>query len=123
MNLGEYTTIIRKFKQLVSDDMPLTVYDGTRSRDFTHIDDTIEALSLILNKNIEEPIYNIGTGVSYTIQEIADAFDHPIEYYPDKRKYELHTTLCSPNIPGWKSKVNVIEHIKQWKKDYADSKR
>lgn len=121
-NLGEYTTVIRKFKELVIENKPLTVYDGTRSRDFTHIDDTIDALSLILNKNMSESLYEIGSGKSYTISEIAEAFNHPIEYQPDKRKYELQTTLCEPNIPGWKAKKDVIQHVKDWKQRYMRSR-
>lgn len=120
-DLGEYTTVIRKFKKLVKENLPLPVYDGTRQRDFTYIDDTIEALDMILNKNFNEKVYNIGTGKSYSIQQIADAFDHPIIHEPEKRKYELHSTLGEPNIPGWEAKTDVIEHIKEWKKENADS--
>lgn len=120
-DLGEYTTVIRKFKKLVKENLPLTVYDGTRQRDFTYIDDTIDALDMILNKNFNEKVYNIGTGKSYSIQQIADAFEHPIIYEPEKRKYELHSTLCEPNIPGWEAKTDVIEHIKEWKKENANS--
>lgn len=114
-DLGEYTTIIRKFKIMVKKDLPLPVYGPDRRRDFTHIYDTVEALVHILGRNDSQQVYHIGTGKNYSIQEIAEAFDHPIYYELDKRKYELHTTLSKPNIAGWSAKQNVIEHIKEWK--------
>jgi UDP-glucose 4-epimerase len=120
-DLGEYTTIIRKFKQKVEENEPLPVYGPDRRRDFTHIDDTVDALEKILSFNQQMDVYHIGTGTNFSIKEIAEAFDHPIDYQLDKRKYELHTTLSKPNIPGWITRKNVIEHIKQWKKDYAIS--
>lgn len=114
-DLGEYTTVIRKFKQKVEEGLALPVYGPDRRRDFTHIDDTIDALEIILKKNDMNRVFHIGTGQNYSIQEIAEAFDHPIEYQLDKRPYELHTTLSLPNVAGWKAKHNVIEHIKEWK--------
>ena len=120
-DLGEYTTIIRKFKQKVEMNLPLPVYGPDRRRDFTSIEDTIDALEIILNQNDQQKVYHIGTGTNYSIQEIADAFDHPIDYQTDKRLYELHTTLSKPNITGWQAQKNVIDHIKKWKKNYAIS--
>jgi len=120
-DLGEYTTIIRKFKQKVEMNLPLPVYGPDRRRDFTSIEDTIDALEIILNQNDQQKVYHIGTGTNYSIQEIADAFDHPIDYQTDKRLYELHTTLSKPNITGWQAQKNVIDHIKEWKRNYAVS--
>lgn len=120
-DLGEYTTVIRKFKQKVEEDLTLPVYGPDRRRDFTHIDDTIDALDIILKKNDMNRVFHIGAGQNYSIQEIAEAFNHPIEYQLDKRPYELHTTLSLPNVQGWKAKHNVIDHIKQWKENYAVS--
>ena len=115
-DLGYYTTIIRKFKQLYLENKPLTVIgNGMRRRDFTSIEDTIDALMILSTLENRERVYNIGTGKSYTIFEIAKAFNHPVEYIED-RKYELMDTLCPySTIPNWKPKHDVIEHIKNWK--------
>lgn len=121
-DLGEYTTIIRKFKQKVHQNLPLPVYGPDRRRDFTHVDDTVEALAKIVTFNDQQKVYHIGTGSNFSIQEIAEAFDHPIDYQLDKRPYELHTTLSKPNVAGWSAQKNVIEHIRKWKENYAISK-
>lgn len=116
-DLGQYTTIIRKFKQLVQEGKPLTVYgDGSKRRDFTHIHDTIDALLILLKQNQHESVYHIGTGRNYTIKEIAEAFKHPIEYVED-RSYELLETKANPNVPGWKPVADVIAHIDLWRRN------
>jgi UDP-glucose 4-epimerase len=121
-DLGEYTTVIRKFKKKVLEGSPLTVYNPERRRDFTSIQDTISALEILLDVDYKYPqVYHIGTGKNVSIQEIADAFDHPIEYFPNERNYELHTTLSHPNIPDWQAKDNVLDHIKEWRRVYATS--
>ena len=122
-DLGDYTTIIRKFKQKVEEGLPLPVYGPDRRRDFTSIEDTIDALEMIMLKNKHQLVYHIGTGQNYTIQQIAEAFEHPIDYQLDKRPYELHTTLSKPNVAGWKASRDVIKHIKQWKVENGTSKR
>jgi nucleoside-diphosphate-sugar epimerase len=117
-DLGHYTTIIRKFKQLYLEKKPLTIIgDGTRRRDFTSIEDTINALIVLSKLENHEVSYGVGTGKSYSIYEIAKAFNHPVEYIED-RKYELMDTLCAyTSIPNWKSKHDVVEHIKNWKEN------
>lgn len=114
--LGDHTTLIRKFKQLVINNQALTVVgDGSRKRDFTSIEDTVEALCLLLDQPSYEVAYHLGTGSNHSIIEIAQAFDHPIIHVED-RKYELQDTLCvKQNVPGWQPKHNVIEHIRKWK--------
>lgn len=117
-DLGEYTTVIRKFKQLVQEDKPLTVVgDGERKRDFTHIDDTVRALVMINNIDCyahDTNDFHIGTGTNYKIIDVARAFNHPIVHIPD-RTYELQDTICKQ--PYSITLIDVIEHIKQWSKN------
>lgn len=121
-DLGEHTTVIRKFKQQFIQGSPLTVVgDGSRKRDFTSVDDTIRGLELLIDKNKHETDYHLGTGTNVAIIDIAKAFDHPYVLIED-RKYELQDTLCTKqNIAGWQPKDSVIEHIKLWRKENATS--
>lgn len=122
-NLGIYTTVIRKFKQQVLDNEPLTIIgSGLQSRDFTFIDDTITALNTIINElEPQEETYHIGTGQAYSINELAEAFQHPTTNI-ENRTYEVSKVVCqNRNIPNWEPKTNVIEHIRQWRKDNANS--
>lgn len=122
-NLGIYTTVIRKFKQQVLDNEPLTIIgSGLQSRDFTFIEDTITALNTIINElEPQEETYHIGTGQAYSINELAEAFQHPTTNI-ENRSYEVSKVVCqNRNIPNWEPKTNVIEYIKQWRKDNATS--
>lgn len=117
-DLGEHTTVIRKFKQCVLENKPLTIVgDGTRKRDFTSVEDTIDALNILVNVTDYEDAYHLGTGKNVSIMELATAFNHPMEFIED-RKYELQDTICTKkNIPNWNPTIDVIEHIKQWKEE------
>jgi UDP-glucose 4-epimerase len=117
-DLGEYTTVIRKFKQQFLEKKPLTVFgNGLQRRDFTNINDTIDALNkIIMNTEPKSLIYRIGSGVAYSIRNITDAFGHEIRYVPE-RKYEVPYVCCvSNNVPDWEPKTDVLEHIREWRK-------
>jgi UDP-glucose 4-epimerase len=117
-DLGEHTTVVRKFKQQVLENKPLTIVgDGTRKRDFTSVEDTIDALNILVNVTDYEDAYHLGTGKNVSIMELAKAFNYPMEFIED-RKYELQDTICTKkNVPDWNPKIDVIEHIKQWKEE------
>jgi UDP-glucose 4-epimerase len=48
---GGYCTVIGKWEKAIESGLPITIYgDGTKRRDFTHIDDIVEALILMEQK-------------------------------------------------------------------------
>ena len=58
----------------------LNIYgDGLQTRDFIHVDKVCEA---VLQSFKRTGIYNVGSGVSKTILEVAREFDKPILYFP-----------------------------------------
>jgi len=121
-DIGEHTTVIRKFKTQFLNNQPLTVIgDGSRKRDFTSIEDTVDGLILLVNKNNYDVKYNLGTGNNVSILDVAKAFEHPYIHVED-RKYELQDTICTKqNLLGWLPSDNVIDHIKLWRKQNATS--
>lgn len=118
--LGDYTTIIRKYIDLYEKDEMLVVYGtGAQSRDFTHIDDTVEALHIVGDLPAEGKTYHIGTGSATQILEIARTFRHKY-YHAKPRDYEVAFVMCKfPNVPGWKAKHNVIDWITQWRDEHG----
>lgn len=121
-NLGDHTTVIRRFKdQFLNGEQLTVVGDGSRKRDFTSIEDTVDALIKLLDIKAPSKIFHIGTGKNYSILDIVKAFEHPYEFVED-RKYELQDTLCTKqNIPDWVAKIDLIDHIKLWRKSHAAS--
>ncbi len=62
----------RFFEQAIKNE-PLTVYgNGKQTRDFTYIDDTIEATILVAEKCKENEIFNIARGMDTTMNELAN---------------------------------------------------
>jgi nucleoside-diphosphate-sugar epimerase len=93
---GSYATVIGLFLKQYWRGVPLSVIgDGSQRRDFTHIEDVINANMLALhytNRHNGE-VYNIGTGKSYSILEVAQLISDKIEFVP-KRNGELNATLA-----------------------------
>ncbi len=73
---GEYAPVVGLFKRQIKNNQPMTIVEpGTQRRDFTYIDDVVNANICAMNKSVEEvkhKVYNIGTGKNYSIIEIAD---------------------------------------------------
>jgi UDP-glucose 4-epimerase len=113
---GDYSTLIGKWENRIENNLPLIIYgDGKKRRDFTHIDDIVDALILMISCDVWGITFELGRGKNYSVKEIADAFNQPIEYEPN-REGEVDVTLCDNDIAkkllGWNPKKDVIEYIK-----------
>ena len=115
---GGYTTLIGAWEKLIEQDQPLVIYgDGEKRRDFTHVDDIVNALTLILDKQVWGRIFELGRGENYSINEIASMFNKPIIYKEDKPG-EAQSTLCdytlAKELLGWEPKLNIEDYIKNY---------
>ncbi len=113
---GHMATVIGIFQEQYRQGVALTVVSpGSQRRDFTHIDDVIDGLTLVGEKGIGDG-YLLGTGTNYTLLEIAQAFDCEIELIPERRG-ERFTSQAYPSKMqdfNWMPKNNVIDYIKSW---------
>jgi UDP-glucose 4-epimerase len=115
---GAYCTVIGKWEKQVEDFQPLTIYgDGTKRRDFTHVNDIVNALKLILDEQAWNHIFELGRGINYSIQEVAEMFETEIEYKDDKPG-EAQVTLCTDTLAkeilDWEPKLNIKNYIKNY---------
>jgi UDP-glucose 4-epimerase len=115
---GGYTTLIGAWEKRIEEHQPLVIYgNGSKRRDFTHVDDIINALKLILDKQAWNHIFELGRGKNYTIQEIADMLGKVVEYKDDKPG-EAFETLCidtlAKEILDWEPKLNIEDYIKNY---------
>jgi UDP-glucose 4-epimerase len=73
---GKYAPVVGLFKRLKKDNLPATIVSpGTQRRDFTYIDDVVDANILAMKSStidIPHGIYNVGTGKNYNMFEIAE---------------------------------------------------
>jgi len=67
-----YTSVINTFKKnLLSGLQPVIAGDGNQSMDFIHVDDIVSANILGLESNVSNEIFNVGSGTSTTVRELA----------------------------------------------------
>jgi UDP-glucose 4-epimerase len=117
---GEHSTVIRAFKNQIIKNESLRIFGtGNKSRDFTHIEDVAKGVVnlVVSGKKIREA--HFGSNNPYTINQIAEAFDHPSVYEFD-RKGEAEHTICE--TPYIKRSHDVIEYIRDWKGRFQDAK-
>lgn len=112
MASGGYATVLQKFKDQKDNDLPLQIFGGGQQRrDFTFVGDVVDANLLMINQN-EFGIYDVGSGQNYSILEIAQRFDHPIEYVEGfVGRDETLANIEPIEKLGYKSKVNVLDWI------------
>ena len=71
---SEYAGIITKFAENIRNQESLVIYgDGLQTRDFVSVVDVVDSIKLAIEKISEkrEAVYNIASGKSITIQELA----------------------------------------------------
>jgi len=122
---GPYCTVIGIFEEQYQNKTPLTITGtGEQRRDFTHVNDIVDALFRISNAMHGEvdmryagEEFELGRGVNHSINEVADMFgkDYPKEYIPP-RKGEYDKTLCEDRkaheMVEWNPVVNLDDYIK-----------
>jgi len=117
---GQYAPVIGIFQRQRDAGEPLTIVgDGTQRRDFIYVGDVARANELAaLMPGVKDhlgQVFNVGSGINYSVQEIADAISDNQIYIP-KREGEMETTWSNiekvNKVIGWKPKVDVLEWIK-----------
>lgn len=110
---GKYSTVIGIFKKQYENNEPLTIVKpGTQTRDFTHINDTIDAI-IIASQKGEGDGYIIRTGIQYTVLEVAKMFSNNYVLVQEQRG---NRTESSGNMDkmlelGWKSTFHLKDYI------------
>jgi UDP-glucose 4-epimerase len=70
---GQYSGVISAFIDQARSGGPITVEgDGEQTRDFIHVDDVVDANLRAATIDSAETVFNVGTGTSVTINELAE---------------------------------------------------
>lgn len=116
---GKYAPVIGIFQRQKDSETPLTIVgDGEQRRDFTHVQDVVEANVLAAHKELPNDImgtvFNIGSSKSYSINEVAKAYNHP-SVYIEARMGESRATLAdntkAQKYLGWQPKMSLLDYI------------
>mgnify|MGYP003109700230 FL=1 len=112
---NEWQSVINIFKKQKEEGLPLTITgDGTQRRDFTHVNDIVNGL-ILAGSNIRNQEFQLGTGVDYSILEIANAFDHHFEFIDARRGDRpkgLADITSTKDVLGYEPTYNIIDYIK-----------
>ena len=119
---GDYATVLGIFeKQYLEGDVLTITSDGEQRRDFTHVDDIADALVKCVGKDFRAEEFELGTGVNYSINEMADMFgDYDRKYIP-AREGEYPVTLCTDKNAyeklNWKATKSLEIYVSEWLKE------
>jgi len=132
---GPYAAVIPLFiDALLNDQSPLINGDGNHSRDFTYVDNAVQANLLALfttNKNAVNLVYNVACGKQQTLNElfsclkkIADRSMEP-NYGPERVgdvRHSLADISKAKELLGYDPKVSVEEGLKTTFNWYSERK-
>lgn len=110
-------TLIGIWDKAYREGMAFNIYgDGSKRRDFTHVDDIVDALILIFEKKSFGNLFELGRGDNYSVKEVSEMYgEKEINYHGD-RMGEAQDTLCNSvlakDLLGWEPTKNLIDWIK-----------
>ena len=114
-----FKSVIGLFLRQFLEGDPLTIIgDGQQIRDFTHIEDVIEANILTMESSLAGTgeVYNVGSGKSLSIIEIANSISENILFLPSRPaevKASMANTAKIRTDYGWFPKKSLIDYIQE----------
>lgn len=132
LTTNPYCGVVAKFFELADQGQPFMIYgDGTQTRDYTYVDDAIEALLTAgLHPDAVGNVFNVGTGVETSVNRLAESISElsgrPLsksEFHP-KRAVDVVYRRCLDaallrRTLGWEPKTGLAEGLQktdQWRK-------
>ncbi len=125
-NCAHKTGVINHFFKRLRDDEPLVIYgDGTSSRDYIHVSDLCNGISLALfdEKGDHHNVFHLASGKETTLSELAEISmkaagkpEHEI-LYKDKRVGEVDRNFANYDqarkVLGFEPKVDLLEGLRE----------
>ena len=116
---GPYAPVVGLFLRQYRAGQPLTIVpDGTQRRDFTHVEDVVQANLLAMEVDHEHygEVFNVGTGTNHSVLELAAMIsDNTVEVEP--RIGEAYITLANNqkirDILGWAPTKHIGDYVKE----------
>ena len=115
---GQYAPVVGIFQRQFENNQKMTIVgDGMQRRDYTHVQDVISANIKIIDSNLNGfETFNVGTGINYSVLEIAEMIGGSYEFIP-KRKGEAKETLADISkinkMLNWNPSIMIKDWIKK----------
>jgi nucleoside-diphosphate-sugar epimerase len=120
---GEYAAVIPKFVNLMLDgERPVIFGDGEQSRDFTYIDNAVQANILAAEGDVTGEAFNVACGGRVTINELVDRLNELLEtdidpIYDDPRPGDVPHSMAdiskAEELLGYEPDVDFEEGLRQ----------
>ena len=113
ISTGKYATLIGMFREKMLRGETLTIVaPGTQKRNFTHVNDIVNALVLV-GKYGSGDEFGIGNLQEFTINEIAEMFGGKIELIEARRGNRMSARVITDKtkLLGWESTHNLIDYV------------
>ena len=117
---GQYAPVIGIFLRQLEAGQPLTIVgDGEQRRDFTYVKDIVNANIMAALSNADKEaygqVYNVGSGINYSVNEVAEMISNNIKYIPP-RLGEARISLANVDkiykTFAWKPQQSLEKWIK-----------
>lgn len=117
-----YTTVVTHFiKRIMNNEPPVIDGKGDQSMDFTHVSDVVRANIAAMESKAENEIFNVGTGVSTSVAQLAEIIIQALgkEIKPIFREREVLVsrrqadTAKAARLLGFHASVNVKDGLTQ----------
>ena len=119
---GKWATVVGIFEEQTRNGQSLTITDdGEQRRDFTHVSDIVSGFAELGNKDWSQRqssyIFNIGTGINHSINELANMFGGEKKYIP-ARPGEARNTMADNSMlrshTSWKPSILITEYVQNF---------
>ncbi len=124
-----YTSVIVLFlKRLLNKQAPKIIGNGEQSMDFINVKDIVRANMMALDPSVENEVFNLGTGRSTTIKQLAyilrDSVGSDIEPIFEPREVIVSErradTTKAESILGFKAEIDIDDGLNEVGKDIID---
>ena len=107
----EYAGVIKLFLEKIRQKIPPEINgDGLQTRDFVHIDDVVMANILAMDSNIKHEFFNVGTGNSISILELANAIIRASSLSLEP----IHGPELSGDVRATQADITLIRKLLNW---------
>ncbi len=107
----EYAGVIKLFLEKIKLKIPPKINgDGLQTRDFVHIDDVVTANILAMDSNIKHEFFNVGTGNSISILELANAIIRASSLSLEP----IHGPELSGDVRATQADITLIKKLLNW---------
>ena len=111
-----YAACIARFLQFKKEGKSLPIYGGKQTRDFTYMEDVVDAniLAALSGKVGSGEVVNIGGGKNYSIEEIAKTISDNVVYEEPRKNEALHSLADiskAKRLLSWQPKTNILKWL------------